>query len=173
MINRILDLMTPPEILNLKEFETAVPILPERFPTFDDLLWHRGAIRNLALLPVKTDEMRAYYKTLDKNELAEEVWSQLGDEYFMFAQNKFPYMVPENTLQFIIWIKDQLESRESIAEFIKYVVEMQKFRLEDLILFERPIGITTKLVKGTFPAIRHIHLWTRDPNSLHPAQTVI
>jgi hypothetical protein len=158
----ILKLMTPVEILEKRDnFEKAWPILPERFPTFDHLLEWREKIRDLVLLPVKSDEMRAYYKTLDKNELAREVWEQLGDERFMFAGNKFPYMVPENTQQYILWIKDPMETREEVAEHIKHIVQAMNFNLDDVILFERPVGITTQLVRGTFPLIRHVHLWTR------------
>ncbi len=153
--------MTPIEILEQTEFEQAWPILPERFPTFDDLLKWKDKIRDLVLLPVKSDEMRAYYKTLDKEKLAKDVWNKLGDSRFAFAENEFPYMVPENTLQFIIWIKDPLESRVSVATYIAKLVSERGFKLSDLILFERPIGITATLVKGTFPLIRHIHLWTR------------
>lgn len=161
MIERILQLMTPPQVLEKTEFEHAFPILPERFPTFEDLIVWREQIRDLILLPVKSDEMRAYYKTLDKNALAKDVWKWLANERFIIKTNEFPYMVPEGTLQFIIWIKDPNESREDVAEFIKIIVESNSWKLEDLILFERPIGITTKLVKGTFPLIRHVHLWTR------------
>ena len=161
MLDRILQIMTPEQVLEKTEFERAFPILPERFPTFDDLITWRPQIRDLILLPVKSDEMRAYYKTLDKNELAKDVWESIGDRDFLFAENEFPYMVPESTKQFIIWVRHPLQSRENVAEFIASVVTENDFRLEDLILFERPLGITTKLVKGTFPLIRHVHLWTR------------
>lgn len=161
MIERILQLMTPPQVLEKTEFEHAFPILPERFPTFDDLIKWRPQIRDLILLPVKEDGMRAYYKTLDKNELAKDVWDAIGDKDFLFAENEFPYMVPESTKQFIIWVRDPLQPREIVADFIASVVTENNFNLDDLILFERPIGITTKLVKGTFPLIRHVHLWTR------------
>jgi len=161
MINQILERMTPPKILEQTMFERAWPILPERFPTFDHLIKWKEKIRDLILLPVKSDEMRAYYKTLNKNELAKDVWNLIGDSRFIIKTNEFPYMVPENTLQFIIWIKDPTESRESVAEFIGTIVESNNWNLDDMILFERPMGITAELVKGTFPLIRHIHLWTR------------
>jgi hypothetical protein len=153
--------MTPNSVLESTEFGQAFPILPERFPTFDDLIVWRQQIRDLILLPVKSDEMRAYYKTLDKEQLAKNVWKWLANERFIINTNEFPYMVPKSTLQYIIWIKDPTESRESVADFIKTIVESNDWKLDDLILFERPIGITTKLVKGTFPMIRHVHLWTR------------
>jgi hypothetical protein len=161
MIDKILDLMTPVSVLESTEFKQAFPILPERFPTFDDLILWREHIRDLILLPVKSDEMRAYYKTLDKNQLAENVWKWLGDSRFIIGSNEFPYMVPQNTDQFIIWIKDPSESRENVAEFVKTIIESNNYNLDDVILFERPIGITTKLVRGTFPLIRHMHFWTR------------
>jgi hypothetical protein len=161
VIDRILQLMTPVSILEQKEFERAWPILPERFPTFDHLLEWKEKIRDLILLPVKSDEMRAHYKTLDKNALAEDIWRKLGNERWMFSQNEFPYMVPENTSQQILWIKDPLEPREEVAKFLSQIIQEHNYNLDDLILFERPLGISTLLVKGTFPLIRHVHVWTR------------
>src|SRR5574343_133120 len=162
MIDKILDIMTPQEILDLTEFGVANPILPERFPTFDDLNVRRGSIRNLSLLPVKSDELRAHYHTFSREDLARNLREQIGDAKFMFSKNDYPYLVPSNTAQYIIWINDPLTPRVEVAEFIATVVKERNFKLHDLILFERPLGVTTKLVKGSFPLIRHIHLWTRD-----------
>jgi len=153
--------MTPQEVLEQTEFPQVFPILPERFPTFDDLVKWRFHIRDLIILPVKSDEMRAYYKTLDKESLAKDLHKIIGDSRFLLRENEFPYMVPENTSQYIIWIKNQNETRESVAEFIKMTAIDNKWDLEDVILFERPLGISTKLVRGTFPLIRHVHLWVR------------
>jgi hypothetical protein len=154
--------MTPPEILAKTTFDKAFPILPERFPTFDYLLKWRQQIRDLIILPVKNDEMRAYYHTLDREKLAQDVRKKMGNVRFMFACNEFPYLVPKNTQQFIVWVKEPAETREAIAGYIKMLVEDYHWSIDDLILFERPLGVTTKLVKGTFPAIRHVHLWVRD-----------
>ena len=68
-IHDVMELMTPQEILDLGEF-TAKPILPEKFTTFESIVTRRGSIRNLDLLPVKTDAMRSFYNRQDKNALA-------------------------------------------------------------------------------------------------------
>lgn len=160
-IEQVLELMTPREILELSEFEQALPILPERFPTFDHLVMHRGAIRNLSLLPVKSDEMRAYYNSLPKDQLYSRVLEIMEDRRFTLAENEYPYLTPPDTEQSIIWVKDQLEDHKSVAKFINEVIDAFEIPLADVILFERPLQTATKLVKGTFPMVRHIHLWTR------------
>ena len=49
MIDKIIELMTPTEILECREFDEAQPILPDRFPTFNELLMSRTSIRNLSI----------------------------------------------------------------------------------------------------------------------------
>ena len=160
MIDKIIGLMTPVEILECREFGEAQPILPNRFSTFKDLVMARNSIRNLSLLPLKTDEMRAYYKTLDKNLLAQDILNSFEYCRIFMSENEFPYFLPPDTIQYIIWIKDPGLYHTDIARFITKMVQEKGFSLDELILFERPRGIQTKLVRGTFPAIRHIHLWT-------------
>lgn len=159
MIDQIIELMTPTEILDCREFDEATPILPDRFPTFKDLLMARTSIRNLSILPLKTDEMRAYYKTLDKNLLAQDILNSFSSCQIFMCENEFPYFLPPDTVQYIIWINNPSMSHRDIARFIAMMVQEKGFSLDELILFERPRGIQTKLVRGTFPEIRHIHLW--------------
>lgn len=160
MIDKIIELMTPIEILNCREFGEAQPILPNHFSTFNDLIMARNSIRNLSILPLKTDEMRAYYKTLDKNLLEQDILRSFASCQIFMSENEFPYFLPPDTIQYIIWIKYPSMSHKDVARFIAKMVQEKGFNLDELILFERPRGIQTKLVRGTFPAIRHIHLWT-------------
>lgn len=160
-IDQVIELMTPREVLELTEFSKALPILPERFPSFDHLVMHRGAIRNLSLLPVKSDEMRAYYNSLPKDQLYVRVLEIMGNRRFTLAENEYPYMTPSDTEQSIIWVKDPSESHEAVAKFIHEVLVAFEIPLQDVILFERPLQTATKLVKGTFPLVRHVHLWSR------------
>jgi len=161
VIDQLLNLMTPQELLDKTELEKAFPIIPEQFPTFDDLLAYRTSIRDLRLLPVKSDLMRAYYHTLDQDLLAWQVLNLLEDDDFKLAKNEYPYVVPEGTDQYIFWIQDNYAPRDIIAWELQKIVIDRGFKLDDLILFERPMKATTLLVKGTFPLVRHMHVWTR------------
>ena len=167
-VNEIVDLMTPQEILDLTDFGRARPILPENFKTFDDLLSSRGAIRYLSLLPVKSNEMRAAYKAISKDQLEQEVNELLKDRSFVCATNKYPYVLPMGTKQYLIWVKDKNASREEIAKFIMHVVEVLNEQNQwnitpgTMILFERPLGIDKMLIQGTFSQVRHIHLWIKE-----------
>ena len=167
MIEQILELMTPQEILELTEFEKPCPIMPDHFRSFDDLLCRRGAIKNLSLLPIKSNTMRDVYQNTPKTQLEEEIRTKLLDHDFVCCSNKFPYMLPVATVQKIIWIRDKKASRESIAEFIASVIhELNEnndlsISPDSMILFERPIGIDAKLIRGTFAQVRHIHFWFR------------
>jgi len=163
VIDQILDLMTPEDILAKTEFDKAFPILPERFPTFDHLLEYKREVRDLILLPVKSDEMRAHYNSLDKAVLLKDLAEKMGDCHLYFDANEYPYLVPEGTDQQILWIRDPSASRQMIATYLAFLVKMGDLpsKLDEVILFERPMRTETKLVKGTFPAMRHLHVWTR------------
>jgi hypothetical protein len=151
--------MTPQEILDMESFSSK-PILPEIFPTVESVLARRGSIKHLDLLPIKTDEMRAHYNSLDKDKLAADVLIQLGSSRMFCQENKFPYLLPKELVQLIVWVKNRNEPREEVAKFILQVVEARGFKLSNLILFERPQLEHGRLVKGTLPQIRHVHLWS-------------
>lgn len=152
-------LMTPSNVLSATEFEEPFVIRPSEFPTFDTLLEYRAAIRNLRLVPVKDPEVHALYKSLDHSVLRAELESQMSDCNIGIAENKFKYWLPDDVDQYLVWVKQAEEER--VHEFISVAAGVLDVNINDLILFERPLGITSKLVKGTFPAIRHIHFWTR------------
>jgi hypothetical protein len=159
-IQDVLELMTPQEILDMGEFERAKPILPEKFTTFESVITRRGSIRNLDLLPVKTDVMRAYYNSLSKLVMAAKIVQDFQGRKMFCAENQFPYALPENMIQLIVWVRDRNEPRESIAEFILSEIKSRNFNLANVILFERPTNIETSLVRGTLPQVRHIHFWS-------------
>ena len=54
-------LLTPQSILQREELEKPYLIFPEDFKSFDDLLKVRELIRDLRLVPIKSDEMQKYY----------------------------------------------------------------------------------------------------------------
>ena len=146
-------LLTPPHILNKLEHDNPFIIFPDDFKSFDELLQCREDIRDLRLVPIKSDEMQIKYHSIDKADLLSSI--NFENEDILFMQNNFPYMLPNDLNQMIIWIKEgTLE--EKVIEFIEEKITLYG---EDVILFERPFNIKTKLVKGSFPLVRHIHFW--------------
>lgn len=153
------DLMTPVELLRLVEHAPARKILPDIAMCFDDLLKLREEIRNLRLLPVKTDEQRAAYKLVDKQKELDEL--ELV-KFARFLPNKYPYLLPPDVNQELIWVRD-FAHEEVVRVFIRNVLHLRRVPLSEVILFERPLQTETLLVKGTFNLMRHIHCWTRKP----------
>jgi hypothetical protein len=168
MIQHLVDIissMTPTEILEQEVLEPPKIITPREFQSFDDLVKFKEDIRQLKLLPVKNDVMYEYYKQFNRDELAEEIiekFKQYKCDIFS-ERNKFPYWIPRDVRQDIIWIKENV-SDELVINFIH---ELMLYRRVDLslrssfILFERSNRCKSKLVKGTIPQVRHIHFWTK------------
>lgn len=151
-------LLTPQHILQKEELEKPYLIFTEDFKSFEDLLKVRELIRDLRLVPIKSDEMQKHYHSFDKNYLLETIKFQNSN--FLFLKNHFPYMLPDDVEQFIIWIKDGT-SQKDVIEFIdnKCIDLFEINNNFQPILFERPFIAKTKLVKPSFPFIRHIHFW--------------
>jgi hypothetical protein len=148
----ISDLLTPQNILQKEEHEQPYIIFPQDFKSFDDLLEVRELIRDLRLVPIKSDDMQKYYHSFSKEHLLNQI--NFTDSNILYLKNNFPYLLPEDVSQNIIWIKEGTSDIE-IFNFIEDKIE----NLGDVILFERSPLIKTKLVKSSFPHIKHIHLW--------------
>lgn len=130
-------------------------IIPEWYPDFDSLLERRDHIRELRLLPVKDDATHDLYNGTDKTMLEAELRLLLADSPTLVMENRFPYWLPVDVRQYVLWTT---EDREASARFLAAAVA----RIGgEPIVFERPHGATGKLVRGTFPAIRHLHLWVK------------
>lgn len=149
MIN---NLLTPKNILLQEEHEAPYIIFKQDFSSFEDLLQVRDLIRNLKLVPIKSDKMQEYYHSFSKEQLLNQI--NFTNSNILYLENNFPYLLPEDVSQNIIWIKQGTSDTE-IFNFI----EEKILQLGDVILFERSSLIKTKLVKSSFPHIRHIHLW--------------
>jgi hypothetical protein len=158
---RIKSLMTPPEILARKDFEKPLIIHPEKITTFEELLTVRDEIRNLQLVPVKDDEMYLHYKTVDKDALLEEIKQvfRMSSVSVFVQPNKFPYWLPKDIEQRLVWVAPGTNDFE-VVDHISDIVEAERHG-DNVILFERPLGLDVKLVRGTFPQMRHIHFWTK------------
>jgi hypothetical protein len=126
----------------------------EDFSSFDELLSFRDKIRDLELVPIKSDDMHKKYHSIDKSELLVSV--EFNNSNIILTENKFPYMLPEDVSQNLIWIKDGT-SQEEVIDFVEE--QVRNHGMSNVIIFERPNNIDVKLVKGSFPFIRHIHFW--------------
>ena len=148
----ISNLLTPQNVLQKEEHEQPYIIFPQDFKSFDDLLEVKDLIRDLKLVPIKSDKMQKYYHSFDKEQLMNQI--RFDESNILYLENNFPYLLPENVSQNIVWIKENTSDNE-IFSFIEEKIS----KLGDVILFERSPLIKTKLVKSSFPYIRHIHLW--------------
>jgi hypothetical protein len=164
MASKLYSLMTPAELLEREIFDRPFVITPEEFTSFEELLSVREEIRNLKLVPIKDDYMHDLYNSIDKEELLEEVNSYTSDSNLTFIQNQYPYWLSSDVNQSLIWIKDGVRPLE-ITSFLARLIFRLDVSPDEIILFERPSNTKSVLIKGTFPAMRHIHLWTKKKNN--------
>ena len=140
MIN-IKELLTPNSVLNKKEHNKPYVLLLKDFKSYDDILKYRHMIRDLELVPIKSDEMYQKYHSIDTQKLLESI--DFTDSPILFKENE------------LIWIQKGTPEK-MILKFVQSKIDKYG---DDVILFERPLNIKTELVKGSFPHIRHIHFW--------------
>jgi hypothetical protein len=147
-------------------------ILPDVAQCFQDLLMLRHEIRTLKLLPIKTDRARKEFKELDHDWLHQKLLIDLKGESIGVAPNDYPYFLPDDVKQLIVWIPKRDLGYREVAKFIDKVISRYPRNIDrivkhhprritpaDIITFERPQRATQDLVKGSFPAMRHVHLW--------------
>lgn len=155
--------LTPNSVLSdCENLPDAVKILPDVISSFADLCAKRDEIKHLRLLPVKQSKDREFYRSFDKQELLRDLLIQIGDNKFLLAENRFPYFLPPGIRQYLIWVKDPNETREEVVKEIARCLEQLNCSVEHSIFFERPLNCTKMLVRGTFPQLRHIHLWINE-----------
>lgn len=161
-------LMTSEEVLSKTEFEAPQIIRPEFFPNSEAILNARLKIRDLELLPVKSPDMHKFYNDQrDDPKLVDEINSYFGDitrytyelPNIVLASNKFTYQLPPDIEQYLVWIK--YGDKYQVAKFIANCLKTMNVHTDNLVLFERSTRSATKLVKGTFKSIRHIHFWVK------------
>lgn len=155
---RLAELLTPKEaLLNpSQEFCMITPdVIKDRF----HLLSLREEIRNLRLVPVKDPETYARYHSFSKIDLLKPIIDRLDQIDHYFDENMFPYYLPRGIAQNILWL------REGISDSRLYSILteiLDKFDLSNVIIFERPVGVNIKYVRGSVSEIRHLHIWIVD-----------
>jgi hypothetical protein len=162
-VDAVFDLMTPMHIHQGEAFEAPEIIRPENYPNSESILADRKKIRDLQLLPVKSPDMHAIYNAQrDDPKLVNEVMDYLDGDDFVLATNKFPYQLPRDFDQYLVWTTiDGRFGNYMVAEFIVDCLSALNRKTDEIILFERSLKASTKIVKGTFKAVRHIHLWIK------------
>lgn len=138
-------------------------IRPSLVHNFDDLVNYRNEIRRLELVPVKTPEVHDLYNGLDKTMLLRGLREAMGDEPIVMLENQYPYALPPDTNQYLIWYDQNswVNSRELIAAFLGILLTHMEVEPNDFVSFERPLTGNAKLIRGTFRQLNHLHLWTR------------
>ncbi len=152
--------LTPRKIVKQIKFEKPFIISPNIFGSFEDLYEVRDKIRNLEYVAVKDDAMYKHYHTFDRVQLSNDIKKQfkIQQSKVLILPNQFPDWLPEDVNQRVAWIKARTPNEEAL----RYILAMlHEERIEKFILFERPLNTSTKLVKGSIPQIRHIHIWTK------------
>ena len=159
-IERVRMLMTPKSVLQSTDFTTPDVIRPIEFSSFKEIEKYREEIRTLKLVPIKNDEIHEKYNALDKDVLAKDITKMFKDSPIVLTHNEFPYWLPEDLEQGLVWIHEGVDEDEVIS-FIAKAAWTLRINLNDLIIFERPLATKSILVKGTFPHFRHIHFWSK------------
>jgi len=155
-------LLTSEDTLKRAEFELPKVIHPNIYRSFNALMMYRDQIRDLELVPVKDDVLHESYNAIRSDpKLVTDIIELLGEDDLMLAPNKYPYHLPPGVDQLILWVKHFETSRQKIVDFLARTMAFLEIEHDDIILFERPVRNKSKLVKGTFPAVRHVHVWVR------------
>jgi hypothetical protein len=160
LVLKVDELMTPRELLAATEYPEPKMILPSEFPDFNSILCRKESVRRLELLPIKDPEEYDRYHAQPRQLLLDAVKGYLGPDSMACATNRYPYWLPKDLDQYLVWTKGDVTDRD-LTRFIAKVIHLKKTPIEELILFERPTKTSMKLLRGTFSEYRHIHLWNR------------
>lgn len=160
LVEQVGGILTPERLLACDYFLPPRPIFLSEYPDFDSILKSRDEIRKLRLLPIKSEEIYWQYGQIPSDELAAQVEAILANEKLAVAENSFPYELPTDLRQLLIWADDNV-SRFGITDFSARLMQASGLEIDDVIAFERPRKVEAKLLRGTFPQKRHIHFWTR------------
>ncbi len=132
------------------------------FPNFDSLKTQEEKIRNLDLVPKRSDRIQADYEQVP----ADEFIRLVEDYYFAngvgmaLVRETHPTDLPSDVDQHVVWFKDGT-TKEQVAGFIGEFLVEEGLGIDDVILFERSRKTQTPLVGAAIHKYRHIHIWTR------------
>jgi hypothetical protein len=159
VVSQIRELLTPESLLVQRDFPMPEIIDPKNYPNFASLRAERVRIRNLQLLPVKRLDDWDYYRSQPPEEVKKSVDEYLRDSDFALRENQFPYHLPADVDQHVLWIKKRDTDHQTIAETIAESMQSMDKTPNEIILFERSQATKTEFVHGSFSYYRHIHVW--------------
>jgi len=161
-VETVMSLMTPKWIRDQEAHEREI-ISTNAYPTFDSLLRARNLIRDLRLVPAKSESSQADAKNMPRDIFLDIIKTHyLSDSPISLVKELFPSDISEDTSQQVIWILDNSIPDFPIARFVAQTLKLRKLSTDDVILFERSNRTTTPFVKTAIPEYRHIHMWTRN-----------
>lgn len=165
LVDEIMQLMTPQEVLDRLEHEAEV-ISPQRYSTFDALFHERRRIRDLELVPIRDQKSYTKYMNMPRELFIELVKTHyVNSSKLSLVSELFPSDLSADVDQRVIWIRDiNIDNRE-VAQFIAAVMLVHELTLDDVIFFERSRVSNTEFVRAAVPEYRHIHVWMRKKSS--------
>lgn len=160
-VDQVLGLMTPQAVLEQVEHHRAI-ISPTEYPTFDSLLRERQRIRNLELVPLRSDMTQAAYEKMTPEIFLPIIRDHyLQDSVASLVRELYPSDLPADTDQYVVWVNSRETSDHMIAEFIARNMKVLNRSLSEVILFERSRTTKTPFVRAAVPEFRHVHVWIR------------
>jgi len=165
LVSRISPLLTPPEFLHATQLGEPKKIDPKKYPDFASLMKERERIRSLQLVPVKRSEDWKGYHKENRDKRLGLIGDYLKDADFAYELNLYPYDLPPDTDQYILWLKDKDASPETVAQYVAQVVQSLSINPDEMIVFEKSMEANSRFVRGSVPEYRHLHVWVRKRNS--------
>lgn len=153
--------LTPRHVVEGEDFSEP-RVITERYFNFNNLVASRCSIRDLRLVPLKEETLHGEYNALSRQTLLDGIVQQMGSEKMILAENQYPYVLPSDTIQSILWVREAHTERHEIVRFLSRLAYVYGLDDLDVILFERPPSSRSKFVKRSFPLMRHIHVWVRN-----------
>ncbi|MBU1500375.1 hypothetical protein KKE48_05915 [Patescibacteria group bacterium] len=154
------DLFTPTAILKQPNHQGRIITLDE-FPNFNALLSVRNEIRDLNLVPKRTDEVQKDYERMTS-----EGFLKMVEDYYLretrlvYVKEIYPTDLPDDVDQHVVWLANG-STKQEVEVFIAKILKLNKLTEQDVILFERSRVSTTQYVAAAIDKYRHIHVWTR------------
>ena len=103
---------------------------------------------------------------MSKNTFLSIVNSYYVNDASSFSKELYPYELPEQIGQYVIWVRDDNLSDALVAQFIGGIMENNGLKHKRCYFFERSKMSETNFARVSVPERRHIHMLTRDTRLL-------
>ena len=161
-ISQVLMMMTPLGIRDRIEHGHPRIISPTDYPTFSHLVGSKKQIRDLKLVPKRTEEVQKEYEKMGHESFLRIIQGfYLSYDPIVLVTELYPSDLPFDTEQRVIWVRQNEVSDGGIARFIAQVMRVSGLGVDDVILFERSKTSNTPFVRVAVSELRHIHFLSR------------